>query len=365
MEISLGRRLKELRDAQGLTQRAVAEELGGERPLSPALISSWESGKAVPSDRWLARYAQVFGARSAGPNDAGGADELLAALSELRRVTTPSGTGYLPLEAEVGPLGGRFWHFPDRQQVRILGTPMYERVIGDLEYADPRHPNYIESLRNADMDATLELFGHLRAENPSCDVRVLTHDRVSRDSLTGHVVLLGGADMLRTSVTQPSPLYWFIRRLELPIETHLPEGGDEEYDTEFVVTVDESGAPAYRGSRQEAFRPTFLREGSARLLVDGLPQLEYEVGLFARMPNPMNLSATVTICSGIFSRGTFGVVRALTDVNLRERNEEFLDTNVDRTDFWMLLRIPIFQTPVASETITPDLFREFHILRQP
>jgi hypothetical protein len=87
------------------------------------------------------------------------------------------------------------------------------------------------------------------------------------------------------------------------------------------------------------------------------------VALLGRFPNPLNLSATVTICSGIFSRGTYGAVRALTDATLRARNERYLAGHFDLQNFWLLLHVPVFPGPTGALTLTPDLTRPFHRLR--
>jgi hypothetical protein len=369
----LGQLLRQLREGRGLTQRQLGDLLGEGRALSPALISSWESGKALPPDRWLEAYARKL---SGSGDAAGGADPaggLLSRLTALRAGATAADDTAVP--SRTGLLGGRFWHFPDGRPIRIVSTPMYRDVVDTIPYANPFHPNYIESLRNADMDATIELLGHIRAENPNSDVRFLTRRTVDRDDLTAHLVLLGGGDTLGDPALpprEPSPLAWLVRRLDLPLYTQVPPGGDEEYDLEFVVTLDDDGEPVYRGRHREVHRPTFLQVDGHRVEVDGdgnpvgrggYPQLEYDVGLLLRRPNPLNLSATVTLCSGVFSRGTYGVVRSLTDVQLRRTNEEFIADRYGLDDFWLLMRIPVLQTRRGAETITPDLNRAFHVLR--
>jgi len=390
----LASRLRELRlglrDDFQVTQRHVAEALGA----SVALVSSWESATAVPPEERVRAYARFFASpRSvdAGhgrmlpdeqltPEEEKRRRELIDELIQLReRALQP----VEPAARQTGALGGRFWFFPDGQPVVIAATRMSERQLRGLEeegrahphpYARPSHPNFIRSLLNADMDATIEAFGHIRAENPGSEVRFLTTDQLQPDHLTGHLVVLGGGDTGMHSLGSPtalaSPLAWVVRRMDLPVSSRLPDGGDEEYDAEFVVAVDAEGEPAYGAEVQEVYRPTFLRDegdpARPRLLVDGLPQLEYDVALLARQPNPMNLSATITICTGLFSRGTYGAVRAFTDANLRARNEQYLyerfrDPEGRRglRDFWMLIQVPVFQ----GDTITPDLNRPFHRLR--
>lgn len=116
------------------------------------------------------------------------------------------------------------------------------------------------------------------------------------------------------------------------------------------------------------FRPRFRRDmslpGRPWLTENGLPSLEYDVALLARRPNQFNLATTVTVCMGVFSRGTYGAVRALTDASLRSRNEEFLLEHFpDLNNFWVLFYVPVFSGLHRLDTMTPDLERPFHRLR--
>jgi transcriptional regulator with XRE-family HTH domain len=371
----LASRLRELRvqswDGVQVTQKNVAEALGA----SVALISSWESGGAVPPEERLHRYARFFATQKSLDGGAGHLlpaedltaeedgrrQELIEELVRLREEALKPGVR----ARATGALGGRFWHFPDGQTITIVGSTLSERQVRS-DYTRKIHPNYIGSLANGDMDAVIELVGHVRAENPGSEVRWLSvADITDSDQLTGHLVMLGAGDFRLGSRMPPiSPMEWFIRRLDLPVHTRLPEGGDDEFDQEVVVTTDGDGEPTYEGAHEEVYRPRFLREerqpGRPRVLVDGFPQLEYDVGILARQPNALNLSATFTWCSGVFSRGTYGVVRALTDANLRARNERYIVEHfADPSQFWMVLQVPVF----AGETITPDLARPFLRLR--
>lgn len=388
----LAERLRRLRQSVevDLTQRRLADILGA----SAALISSWESGQAVPPEHRLEAYGRLFGvAPDAGaeprlvePQELTGDElrhvqELVEELVQLRELTVRPKSGG---PRDAGALGGRFWHFPDGQDITILCTPMSRQQLGLNEdgtlppgappiaaYSRRSHPNYIDSLGNADADALVELVGHIRAENPTAEVRWRTFDQVrDPDELTGHLVVLGGADAPpdvggggdnpdAAQLVQP-----LISRLELPVRTRNPPGGDEEFDVEFVVTVDEQDEPTYLGPRENVHRPRFRRDGAdpARplQLADGVPQLDYDVALIARKTNPLNLSARITLCVGGFSRGTFGAVRTFTDARLRARNERYVRDHVrDENDFWMLFHVPV----VARRTITPDLERAFHRLR--
>jgi hypothetical protein len=232
---------------------------------------------------------------------------------------------------------------------------------GGVQYADPWHPNAVHSLWNGDMDAVIELHGHVRAENPGTDVRWILDSEVQPDDLTaGHVVILGGTTTFFSSAG--GPLDYLRRRLDLPVEPVFLDD-DREYGGQFIVTLDDEGRPSLSGDRHERHAPRFLEKDGARVSEHGEPLLEYDVALLLRTANPHNTSATVTVCNGIFSRGTYGAVRALTDVHLRARNEKYLAEHLDLTNFWMLLHVPVFSGPTGALTVTPDLSRPFHRLR--
>ena len=89
------------------------------------------------------------------------------------------------------------------------------------------------------------------------------------------------------------------------------------------------------------------------------PQLTADVAYIVRARNPLNPMATLTMFSGIFSRGTYGAVRTFTDATFRARNEQWLTGALDPDDFWIMFRVAIF----ADNTITPDLNRAASRLR--
>ena len=384
----LAARLKSLRTGRSggaLTQRQVAEGLGA----STALVSSWEGAVAVPPEDRLRSYALFFCTESSvvgrvvhavraedlTPQEERRREELLEELVRLREEAMER-----PRDRprETGALGGRFWYFPDGQPVVILCTPMSKRQLGigeDVDATDPpvgqyaanrTHPNAVYQFSNGDIDALLELAGHIRAENPTIDVRWRTYDQIaSADLLSSHVIILGGgADIGTLPSGNDEVVTYFTKQLELPVIGRLPKGGDEEFDLEFVVHLDDNGNPDLNGSKTEIHRPRFVRdetvEGRPRVTVRGAPQLEYDVGLVVRRPNPLNESAKVTICSGTFSRGTYGVVRTFTDANLRARNEKYLADELDPDNFWILVQVPVF---AAEQTLTPDLGRASRRLR--
>ena len=76
-----------------------------------------------------------------------------------------------------------------------------------------------------------------------------------------------------------------------------------------------------------------------------------DVALFARAVSPFNRKRTVTICNGMYGRGTYGVVRALTDERFRDRNAEYLRSRFDGCEAYCILtRVRI----EGGATLTPD-----------
>jgi transcriptional regulator with XRE-family HTH domain len=373
----LAARLRELRESAGweLTQRDLASALR----ISPSLVSSWEKATAVPSVERLGAYARFFGTRRSVE---GGTPRLLAAsditgderpgidalqeeLDDLRRKA---------VRTEPGPASGRpgFWCFPDGQPITVLCGPLSDGQLGlgpdgslpsgaprITAYARRTHPNYIRALHNGDVDALIELYGQLRAENPRTRVGWKTLGDAESTELTGHVVILGGADLGPLGASEAgtyTEISQIIGLLGLPVHTRLPSGGDPEFDTEFVVTTRDD-EPAYDGPQEEVVRPEFTRWGAR----DAGRRLEHDVALIVRAPNPLNTSASITLCMGIFSRGTYAAVRAWTDPQLAARNEQFLaDHFADPGDFWMLVRVPVIG---GTRTITPDFRGPSTLLR--
>jgi hypothetical protein len=129
--------------------------------------------------------------------------------------------------------------------------------------------------------------------------------------------------------------------IELPVrQVAIPEISDGE----IFESVDD---PA------ERFIPKF---------VGGDPggQVLEDVGLFYRTPNPINVDRTLTICSGVFSRGVYGAVRFLTDNGLRHENEAYLAEHFGgASTFGLLMRVPVF----GHATSTPDLRNPTTILK--
>jgi hypothetical protein len=84
---------------------------------------------------------------------------------------------------------------------------------------------------------------------------------------------------------------------------------------------------------------------------EGKRELTEDVGLLARVPNPLNGSRTLTICNGIHSRGVYAAARTLTDAEFRGGNERYIsDTFGDVEAFGILMSVKV----IENQTITPD-----------
>ena len=294
-------------------------------------MASWENKtapKLPPPERMLV-YAQFF----ATPRSVAGTTPQLvppdsfddkeqvayeALLKELRRLHAAArGTPPDPI------VPGRSWYFTDTGPLTLVCAQLPLQETGSL--ADPADPNYTELLSFGDLDAMVDLWGHVHMENPSMDMFFKSAPNVVADDLTGHVVIIGGIGW--NEVTK--------RILDL---TQLPvkQESDLAVKTGEIFTVEISGS-------ERRYYPTYSEADPSKLVQD--------VGLLVRMPNPLNSNRTLTMCNGIHSRGVLGAVRSLTDKRLRESNERYIARNFrDNQLFGILMRIQV----IEGHTMTPD-----------
>jgi transcriptional regulator with XRE-family HTH domain len=264
--LQLASRLKQLRQqAQRLTQKKLADAFSVEESLSPATVSSWESlnSPKVPPRYRINAYARFF----ATPRSTLSKQPKLFSLNELnqdeKKIYERLNTELLELRnavsgdsSEAELIFTRSWLFRDGGLVTVVCSQLPNEVIG--KFGDPGNPNYTELQTYADIDALVELFGHIRSENPMTTV----HFKIPRD----------------------------VKRIE-------------------------------------------------------------DVGLLARVPNPLNASRTLTICTGIHSRGVYGAVRTLTDLEMREANEKYIATSFGGVrSFAILMSVKV----IENDAMTPD-----------
>jgi transcriptional regulator with XRE-family HTH domain len=348
----VSRRLRALRErhwpGRRVTQRQLAEALGGRRPLSESVISSWESGRLVPPVDRLSAYARFFATPRSVETDPArllSDDELTdaerSALTELRdellalrnpkQQSSASATEALLTEGQPLPLGsadtigGGTWYFGEaHHRIVIVSSRLPRHLSEKMPYTDPADPDYVEAYKYGDLDALIELHGHIRAINPRSNVRISTPDSLESDDYSSHLVLLGGVDW--NAATQE-----LIDHLDLPVhQRERPTPSDTGY---FEV-----------GGKR--FQPVIEERESGRR------RLREDVAYLFRGVNPNNARRTITLCNGMFSRGTLGAVRALTDQALRNSNEQYLAERFsDPRTFGVLTRVVITQ---AGGTLTPD-----------
>ncbi|WIY02130.1 helix-turn-helix transcriptional regulator [Amycolatopsis mongoliensis] len=329
---ALARRLKGLREEQwpdaGLTQAQLAQALGG---LSISLISSWENVQKptrAPARR-LEAYATLFATRRSWDGESlrilpleeltdeerDRRKDLLDELLWLRE-------GNEPVSAKAAVTD--FWTFEENdQRITIVCAQLPEKYRRHLSYADPESADFVSLYTYADPDALIELFGHIRARNPENPVTFRTSGKLDPDDYTSHLVLLGGVDF--NSVTKD-----VIKRVELPVEQ-----------------VGREAAGAHGGFRVK-------ENGQSKLIepqLDEQGHLLEDVALFYRGVSPFNRKRTVSVCNGMYGRGTLGAVRALTDTRFLDRNTAYLRERFgDMESFSIISRVPV----VGGQGLTPD-----------
>jgi hypothetical protein len=201
------------------------------------------------------------------------------------------------------------------------------------ELAAPGNPNYTQLAGFGDLDAMVELHGHLRAENPAMGVFYKSSPDVKADDLSGHVVIIGG-------IAWNDVMKRLIDLSRLPVRQE-EEPGLKTGDI-FLTQADDG---------PQKYLPQW--SPSTRALME-------DVGLLVRMPNPLNSNRTLTMCNGIHSRGVLGAARTLTDARLRESNEQYIARNFPENQFGILMRVQV----IEGETLTPDFHTEGTVLYQ-
>jgi hypothetical protein len=335
--LELAHRLRSLRQDlwadKHLTQAMLARALSTEgRTIATATLASWEnptSPKLPPRDR-LSTLARFFATRRSveveGQYRLIPADDLTmeeqAAFEDLENeLLTLHKAARRPSPAEL-PVPGRSWHFSDSGPATLVCAQIPEPERHSM--ADPANANFTELLSYADLDPLMELHGHIRAENPIMEVFFKAATNVAADDLTGHMILLGG-------------IAWndITKQVTDIIDMPVRQVSDPSLETGEIFVVRADG-------KDREFFPLWGGVNNRTLVED--------VGLLARMPNPLNSSRTLTICNGIHSRGVYGAVRTLTDARFRDTNERYISANFSTESFAILMRVRI----IDGKTMTPD-----------
>jgi hypothetical protein len=157
-------------------------------------------------------------------------------------------------------------------------------------------------------------------------VRIMPADRLAQDFALNHVILIGGAASDSAGL--------FAQVIPLPTAEEIP--GTDPVTYLFRCTVE--------GETRE-FRT--LRDNDGNLVQD--------VGLIARAPHPIIPGGTVTLLSGITSRGVHGAALSFIDAHVRDTNERYLESAFGNVEsFCILMNIPVQN----NTALPPNLWRE-------
>ena len=329
----LAERLRALREQHRLTQKQLAKLLGGSEPLSIATVSLWEkpgSDRLPPSQR-LAAYARLF---CTGRSFDGDRARVLSSgeLTEQERereselydelIALRERAQSTDLAAAAKGQRSALWHFADPIAVSIVCSDATEPP----PYAEPSHLNYTRDARYADLDALVVVYGQVKADNPARMIRILPTARLAQDFALNHLIIIGGAASDAATL--------FAQEIPLPTAAEIP--GTDPATYLFTCSVGE-----------ETREFTSSRDDQGSLIQD--------VGLIARGPHPIIPGATVTLLSGVTSRGVHGAAQCFIDAHVRDTNERYLESAFGNVEsFCILMNIPV-QNDIA---LPPNLWRE-------
>jgi hypothetical protein len=314
-----------------VNQAELSEALSGQnQSASVPLISSWESEKQpkVPPLHRIhdiatffatprsveGKVARLLSADEMTVQEKAAEQQLLEELTRLRSAALEALGVSRPrppvTEAAVTiaqSLSTGLYRFREDENITIFCAQLPQKMMKQMPYTDPRDPDFVDLYRYSDLDSLLEMFGHLRASNPTNRVRFRAAGRPEADDLTANLVSLGGVDWNDATSSVLADLLLPVKQI-----SRLDEGAstpDEPEDAYFEVTEEDGRTVKHRPLLEESGSRTILKE---------------DVALFARAVSPFNRKRLVTICNGMYGLGTYGAVRALTDERFRDRNMGYI-----------------------------------------
>jgi hypothetical protein len=351
----LARHLRALREEHWPGLKVKQDQLAaalsdGRKSVSVPLVSSWESRtnpKVPPLTRiqdiatffasprsFDGRVGRLLNTDEMTVQEKAAQEELLQKLTRLRSeaLGTPAPSRYQA--AISGASSGTAqsldrgpYRFSDGHRITIVCAQLPPDMLGKMPYTDPMDPDYIELYTFSDPDALLELWGHVRAANPTSAVRYRAADQLSAEAYQGHLISLGGVDWNETTRRA-------LDRLQLPVKQVT--GWNQEGGAYFEVTEDDGHKVLHRPQFEESGQRKILRE---------------DVALFARAVSPFNQECFLTICNGMYGRGTYGAVRALTHEQFLDRNMEYIQARFANSEAYCILTRVTVENGV---TLTPD-----------
>jgi transcriptional regulator with XRE-family HTH domain len=338
--LRLAARLRQLREREwpdaGLTQAQLASALSRQTKVAPATISSWESQaspKSPPQSR-LSAYARIFATERSlegGPHlldldefTPGELERFHELHEELLGLLQPDEDD----EDDEEPPRRTLLKFAEGPVVIICPeVPLAQR--GKL--ADERSPNFTQLHQYADLDALLNVHGHIRALNPELRVVTRLPSTMRTDELQNHLVLLGGVGWNKTTKRILASLE------QLPIE----QIEHPRLTTGDVFRLRKSFDPG-----ETLYFPVMGREAE-----DEPEELVEDCALVAQLPNPYNTNRTLTVLNGIHSRGVVGAVQTIADDSVRLANEQYLARRFPSGSFALLARVLV----LSGYALAPDL----------
>lgn len=309
---NLAARLKQLRTQRRMTQ----SELGRRLKVSSPWISAWENAHAVPTPERLSGYAEVFGD---GDDARQALERELLALSAGTRSPAPG-----PAAAPGG-----LWRFADGNTVTIVCGVLSRELREAMPYTSRDDPDYVRLYRFADPDSLLVAYGHVMAANPHCEVTPKTAPEMTEEDYKTHLIVLGGVDF--NEATRK-----LLRKLRLPVQQ-----GSFYADRDAAFELVDGARVVQR----------FAAKLDPPEQPHGKPTLVEDVGHLVHGPNPYNRGTTFTMCNGMYGRGVYGAVRALTDKEFNVRNTAYVRDRFPPTSTFSLL----FAVEPYEDTVhTPD-----------
>ena len=274
--VRLAHALRDLRESKWpdvrLTQAPLANALSAEGSVAPATLSSWESTNATktPAIARMSGYARFFATRRSLdpephliPENELDADEL-----ERFRTSRRNCSICCPLTTQAS----HTFQFETGPVVVICPTvPVHLR--GPLATSRTE----LQQLQQyGDLDALIELYGHLRAENPTLDVFHRSPPRWLATTCPAMLSCSAASGGTSSPVGSRCPRSGPVTQ----IDVNDLDGGDV-----FMISDPEG---------ERTLDPSSEGEPTKVLVAD--------VGYLARLRNPFKLNRTLTICNGIFTR---------------------------------------------------------------
>jgi hypothetical protein len=328
--IRLARALRTMREStwpdREVTQSQLAKALSSEGRVAGPTLSSWESltNPKTPSVAKISAYARFFCTERSLQGEPHLIPEDQLTPEELDRFQELESRLLRRFHAEEPKLQHIF-RFQDGPII-VICPDAPEEVRGSLAAEDD--PNFTKLQQYGDLDALIELYGHLCRENPTMEILRKLASEVVPDDYGGHVILLGGIGWNKAA-----------RRIgkylgKIPIKQ--------------IDVTDPPGADIFQVEAADGAKSFYYPESEE---VGGRKELVGDVAYIARLRNPFQFDRTLTICNGIHSRGVLGAVRCFTDATVREHNEKYLADQFPEGEFAILLQVRV----VGNETLSPDL----------